>query len=286
MEEALSIDISSYLQNIGLRPAKETTRYLYYNSPLPGRSDPKPSFVVNKSTNRWCDYGVSRESDRIVKLVCIIEDCSLTEAVDILLKDKGVSVRKFDKRKKKAKGKDIRVVKVRHQFGDMLFKYLCRRKIPLPLARKYCKQVDVIFPNSKVPKRVFEFIGFKNNLGGYELRSPSLKISLSPKYYTIIGKGKKRYVFEGFMDYLSFMAYRNEDKIEGMAIILNSITLIPWVYDILKSDGENHLFFDNDKAADKEMEKLKEEKIKFRDHRRTYRMYKDLNKFLCNDIMQ
>lgn len=57
-------------------------------------------------------------------------------------------------------------------------------------------------------------LAFKNDAGGYELRNPRFKGSTSPKDITHIRQsGKKNdscFVFEGIMDYLSFIAIRQK----------------------------------------------------------------------------
>ena len=284
MEEALKVDISSYLSSQGIRPQRETSRSSYYYSPLPGRRDSHPSFVVNKATNRWVDYGVSKQSDRILALVCQLENCTLREAVNILLNDRQPA-KKFDKDKFEgdSKSPNVLITSVRNYFKSHHVRYIQSRNLTLDVVKRYCKQVKVIFPNSKYPKKISAFVGFKNNLGGYELRNEDMKISVSPKYYTLIGSSGDRYVFEGFIDFLSYLVYNNLQKIDGIVIVLNSLTLFPWVYDILRSTGANHLFLDNDMPADEQLLKLEENKIPYVDHRQEYVMYNDLNKMLCGD---
>ena len=57
-------------------------------------------------------------------------------------------------------------------------------------------------------------IGFKNDSGGYELRNPYFKGSSSPKDITTFNNGaKEATVFEGFIDFLSFMAiHKNQSQ--------------------------------------------------------------------------
>lgn len=284
MEEALKVDISSYLSSQGIMPQRETSRSSYYYSPLPGRRDSHPSFVVNKATNRWVDYGVSKQQDRILALVCQMENCSLREAVDILLQDKQPA-KKFDKKEYQGDpySPNVLITSVKNYFKGNHVRYIESRGLTLDVVKSYCKQVNVVFPNSKYPQKVSSFVGFKNNLGGYELRSEKMKISVSPKYYTVLGSCGDRYVFEGFVDFLSYLVYNNLQKIDGIVIVLNSLTLFPWVYDILRSGGTNHLFLDNDISADEHLLKLEENKIPYVDHRHLYVMYNDLNKMLCND---
>ena len=81
-----------------------------------------------------------------------------------------------------------------------LKKYLLERLIPTSLAEKYCCQLSY-----QMNGKNLYGIGFKNDSGGYELRSPILKNSSTPKDITTINNGaEKAEVFEGFTDFLSY----------------------------------------------------------------------------------
>ena len=59
-------------------------------------------------------------------------------------------------------------------------------------------------------------IGFPNTAGGYEVRNPFFKGCVAPKDITHIRQqGVPRnmcYLFEGFMDYLSFLTIRMKNR--------------------------------------------------------------------------
>ena len=90
-----------------------------------------------------------------------------------------------------------------------LLSYLQGRGINLELAKRECSEARYTHNG----KRYFA-IAFPNGSGGFEVRNPYFKGCIAPKEISHIRQsGKARtacYVFEGFMDYLSFLTLRQE----------------------------------------------------------------------------
>jgi hypothetical protein len=82
-----------------------------------------------------------------------------------------------------------------------LCRYVNARKIPLEIAKQYCKEVDFELYNKK-----YSAIGFENTSGGFELRNEHFKGSTSPKDVTQIStaEAKDISVFEDFFSFLSY----------------------------------------------------------------------------------
>jgi len=277
VREALEIDVFSYLQSKGISPIGNSGTYYYYRSPLTGGN--RGSFIVHKSKNRWIDYRGDAKWDRIISLVMQLEQVDFKRAVNILTNDTPSEIKKFILDESEPDLPAIKWVSKSNYFSKKMFNYLRFRKINTDIAKRYCKNLEVVFPQSKFPQRKFDFIGFKNDLGGWELRNWNKKRCISPKSYTTIGKGD-RYIFEGFMDFLSYLTYHKISRIDGMVIVLHSVALISWVYDIMKEPGTNFLFLDNDRTATEKISALKEEGISYVDMRGTYKIYNDLNMML------
>ena len=96
-----------------------------------------------------------------------------------------------------------------------LLRYLERRKIPVELARVYCK--EVIVRNNERGQN-FTLVGFENNAGGYALKSPGgLKSTSRAGITTVNIEGKRSVVpttdnvsiFEGFFDFLSWLVLQS-----------------------------------------------------------------------------
>lgn len=86
--------------------------------------------------------------------------------------------------------------------------YLARRGIVPGIAAAYCREVRY-----QVRSRCFFAIGFRNDGGGWELRSERFKGSSSPKQITTVDhQSDKVIVFEGFMDFLACLSMKHPHR--------------------------------------------------------------------------
>lgn len=285
-KEARKISIVTYLESLGFNYTKSSGSYYYYLSPLPGRNERKPSFLVRKKDNKWNDRGIDQNWDDIISLVMKIENINYYNALDVLLEkrnDRFISFDKIDYNNESNKRISIIIKQVSELKNKILINYLLSRKINIDIAKFYCKEAWIQFPLSKYnPQKLHLVIAFKNSLGGYEMRNSYLKISNSPKYYTFIsGENSDRDIFEGFINFLSLLTYKNILKTKNNVYVLNSLIYLPYIYDYLRQTGTNNLYLDYGNSAEKQINLLKENDIKFNDRRDLFLMYGDLNDMLC-----
>ena len=167
-----------------------------------------------------------------------------------------------------------------------LYSYLQGRGINTELAKKECKEIRFV-NNGKQ----FFAVGFPNISGGYEIRNKYFKGCIAPKDITHIRQqgepGETCYVFEGFMDYLSFLTLRQKncpdypDLDKQDYLVLNSVSNLSKALYPLGSYEKIHCFFDNDEAGMKAVRALYEEySFRVRDSSRIYSGYKDLNDYI------
>ena len=120
---------------------------------------------------------------------------------------KEVSERIQHERKQPTSPIDIR--KIQPLQNPALMDYLRSRNIPPEMAAHHVQEMYY-----RIGDKPYFALAFKNDAGGYELRNPRFKGSTSPKDITHIRQsGKKNdscFVFEGVMDYLSFIAIRQK----------------------------------------------------------------------------
>ena len=91
----------------------------------------------------------------------------------------------------------------------MLLEYMGRRGIDADIAKAYCKEAYYHFSGRK-DRRCFA-VAFPNDKGGMELRNPIFKGCAGIKAVTCLDNGGDRCaVFEGFMDFLSYLQYARE----------------------------------------------------------------------------
>ena len=173
-----------------------------------------------------------------------------------------------------------------------LLAYLQGRGIDLGLAKRECREARYTHNG----KRYFA-IAFPNSSGGFEVRNPYFKGCIAPKEISHIKQsGKARttcYVFEGFMDYLSFLTLRQEScpnypELDGQDyIVLNSVSNINKALYPLGNYERIHCFFDNDHAG---LEALRQIRMEYgrdryiRDASKIYGGCKDLNEYLQKQI--
>ena len=173
-----------------------------------------------------------------------------------------------------------------------LLAYLQGRGINIKLAKRECSEARFTHNG----KRYFA-IAFPNGSCGYEIRNRYFKGCIAPKEISHIRQsGKARntcYVFEGFMDYLSFLTLRQEScpnypELDGQDyIVLNSVSNVNKALYPLGNYERIHCFLDNDHAG---METLRQIRMEYgrdryiRDASQIYRGCKDLNEYLQKQI--
>ena len=89
-----------------------------------------------------------------------------------------------------------------------LLSYLRQRGINTELAKRECREVRYLTDG-----KPYFAVGFPNRSGGYEIRNKFFKGCIAPKDITHIRQEQPREtccLFEGFMDYLSFLTLRLE----------------------------------------------------------------------------
>ena len=167
-----------------------------------------------------------------------------------------------------------------------LYSYLRQRGINTELAKRECREVRYLTDG-----KPYFAVGFPNRSGGYEIRNKFFKGCIAPKDITHIRQEQTREtccLFEGFMDYLSFLTLRLErcpdrPDLDGQDyIVLNSTSNLSKAIRPLGGYGRIHCFLDNDKAGMEAVQELREKYgMRVRDASHIYGEYNDLNDFLC-----
>ena len=266
------ISITDYLQQKGYPPARVHGIHYWYCSPL--RNERTPSFKVNIERNQWYDFGTGEHGD-IIDLVCALFRCSISEAIDRLSGAKQVTHQgfSFGGERKTSKHK-LEIISVQSLTNPYLLSYIAERGIPLSIANRCCSEIRYNNTN-----RTYYAIGFANDAGGWEIRSPYFKGCIPPKAITTISKGTDiLQIFEGFMDFLSWQTLNPSSTCD--TIVLNSLVLLPRIQEKLKSYKQVESFLDNDEAGLKSFDVLKQFYPSIIDGSARYQTHKDLNEWL------
>ena len=284
-QEAKKIHIADYLQSLGYSPVKQQGKSLWYKSPF--REEAEASFKVNTELNQWYDFGTGKGGN----IIALAQELYGSDYVPYLLgkiAEQAPHVRPVSfSFRQQASEPSFQHLKVGELTHPALLRYLQERGINTALAQTECKELHFIH-NGKP----YFAIGFPNVAGGYEVRNRFFKGCIAPKDISHIRQqGEPRnvcYLFEGFMDYLSFLTIRvkNNPQYSRLTtqdyIILNSVSNLAKAESLLETYTQIGCFLDNDTAGRNTCKKLKEKfGERMLDKSMYYRDYKDLNDYLC-----
>lgn len=285
IQEAKQIRIADYLQSLGCTPVKQQGNSLWYKSPF--RQETEASFKVNIDRNLWFDYGLGRGGN----IIALAQELYASDYVPYLLNkiaEQAPYIRPVSfSFRQQAFEPSFQQLGVRELTHPALLHYLQERGINTDLARSECKELHFIH-NGKP----YFAIGFPNVAGGYEVRNRFFKGCIAPKDISHIRQQgeprEKCLVFEGMMDYLSFLTLRMRNcpampNLDGQDyIILNSVANVSKAIDVLHGYGRIHCLLDNDEAGRNAYLKLAKEFSGYiRDFSDNYNGHKDLNDYLC-----
>ena len=281
IETAKQINLADYLHSLGYSPVKQQGINLWYKSPL--REETEASFKVNTERNLWYDFGAGKGGN----IIALAQELYASDSLPYLLeriKEQAQNVRpaSFSFGKQPLSKPSFRQLEVVPLSSPALYAYLRQRGINTELAKRECREVRYL--TGETP---YYAIGFPNRSGGYEIRNKHFKGCIAPKDITHIrqsGPKEACYIFEGFMDYLSFLTLRLErcpdrPELDGQDyIVLNSTSNLSKAIRPLGGYGCIHCFLDNDKAGMEAVQELREEYgLRVRDASHIYGGYNDLN---------
>lgn len=171
-DELRQIPIVSYLEHQGYRPAKPENSRGEVKFLSPFRSETKPSFSVNVNKNVWHDYGTG-EGGKIFDLVMKLWNVDFIKAKEILSKGtyKQMFYRPSDTHYERQRPSPFTDIRASPLTSTYFLDYCKERCIDLDVAKEECHQVDY-----RLSGHMNSAIGFENDKGGWEFRSPTTKI--------------------------------------------------------------------------------------------------------------
>ena len=291
IEEAKSIRIADYLHSLGYSPVKQQGINLWYKSPF--REESEASFKVNTEREQWYDFGLGKGGN----IIALAAHLYATDHIPYILKriaEQTPHVRpvSFSFGKQSSSEPSFQQLEIVPLSSPALLAYLQSRRINIELAKRECSEARFTHNG----KRYFA-IAFLNASGGFEVRNRYFKGCIAPKEISHIRQsGKARntcYVFEGFMDYLSFLTLRQEScpnypELDGQDyIVLNSVSNVNKALYPLGNYERIHCFFDNDHAGMEALRQIRKEygrDLYIRDASQTYNGCKDLNEYLQKHV--
>ena len=297
-EEDLSLikrySIMECLERKGIRPVRRTPAYAMYRSPF--REETHPSFKVDREKNLWIDYAEGRGGS-IIDLCMRLEGYTFSEAICRLGQNvSGNTAHSYSSPKRETsispnQRENVTASGARRLIGisDTLPPYLQEylkkeRRIDLEKATPFLKCISY-----EVRGRRYEAIGFANSSGGYELRDDkTFKGTIAPKDITPIFEEKAHPVclFEGFMDFLSFLSMKGE--VTNQCLVMNSVSNVARSIHYLNKRNITSVraFLDNDYAGRKAVQEFVNEGFKVEDMAVYYKDFKDLNEYHVSRVRE
>ena len=284
--------IVEYLERKGIKPVRKTPTYAMYRSPL--REETHPSFKVDTEKNLWIDYGEGRGGS-IIDLCMRMEGCTLSEAIRRLGQNASLDAAYGLSKEKSDIGTSPvtpwqpsgarKLIEVSDTLPSHLEAYLAdKRCIDLNRARPFLKCICY-----EVRGRRYQAIGFANLSAGYELRDDkTFKGTIAPKDITPIftDRAEPVCIFEGFMDFLSFLSMKEE--ITNHCLVMNSVSNVARTIRYLNDRHLTHIrtFLDNDEAGRRAVQDFIKAGFHVEDMNIHYKDFKDLNDFHVSRVRE
>lgn len=266
VQELKQTPISFVLEKINHIPKFTKGNDLWYISPF--RNEKTPSFKVESQLNLWHDFGEGKGGD-VIKFIEVYYNLTFAEALKELaqltnyIENTNYQVRQAYQKTEVVNQTNIKDKAVINKLQDLqnpaLIEYLTERKINIDIAKKYIQ--EIYYQNND---KKFFAIAFENDSKGYEIRSKYFKGSLkgyAKDITSIINDNKKSnriLIFEGFIDFLSFLTISNLGLNEDV-IVLNSLSFIPKIIDYINNNSQYeslHCYLDTDDAGRKAVNSL------------------------------
>ena len=282
--------IVEFLERKGVKPVRRTAAYALYCSPL--REETHPSFKVDTEKNLWIDYGEGRGGS-IIDLCMRMEGCTLSEAIRRLGQNAPVNdtysfLNDFvpnNSQPMMAINGARRLIGISDTLPPYFQEYLMKERcIDLEKATPFLKCISY-----EVRGRRYQAIGFANLSGGYELRDDkTFKGTIAPKDITPIftDRAEPVCIFEGFMDFLSFLSMKEE--ITNHCLVMNSVSNVARTIRYLNDRHLTHIraFLDNDEAGRRAVQDFIKAGFHVEDMNIHYKDFKDLNEYHVSRVRE
>jgi hypothetical protein len=274
--------IIDFLDQNGYRPTSKRGHNHWYISMI---RDPEKhaSFKVDTNKNLWYDHGMG-VGGNLIDLAChVFKTEDVKEVIRLITGNfSSFHPQPTAQVSELPSSSKLRIVWEGYIQDPRLIDYLNVRGISIEVANQHCAELTYLNQD-----RIFKGIGFKNQSGGYELRSKDFKSCIAPKDVTLIENGSSNLlVFEGFMDFLSYLMLPVFHVADASFLILNSISLVGRAAEYLSAFDSKFLFLDNDPSGINAAAQIKRAYPRVIDMSLFYAGQKDLNVYLSSSRLR
>ena len=262
--------LEEILQNFGHPPTKQSAKEAWYLNPF--ASENHASFKLNKRINSWYLFSEGIGGNNIDFMKKYLK-ASITEVLEWADNQNFSSFQNQKKISIQSEKKNYEILMIQDVQNKNLINYLKQRGL-----------TEIVFPfikeiHFKMNNKELYAVGFQNKSEGWELRNAFFKGSIHKKDVSLLkNKSESLYVFEGFMDALSFIELKK--GLHGNLLILNSVSMYENAKEILKNYSDIFLFLDNDLAGRNLMTKFSTDFPEAVDCAYIYAGFNDLNDYL------
>jgi len=282
--------LNQILQAVGHHPTKQTKRAIIYKSPF-NPTERTPSFFVFQNDEgeykNFKDYSSGAGGD-IYKFVMLYYNIGFIEAKAKVKELTGLEPHQQPTTTNNAvkappsfslnQQESYKIVKTQQLQNKALLEYLKERKISQKFSEKYLGEIYYQIDDKK-----YFALSFLNNSGGREVRNKYFKGSFGKKDISLITpnpKDRRVKIFEGFMDFLSYLTINKNAPLSNY-LILNSASMQEKGLKAVQCKFEAfELYLDNDNRGDEATQFFLNNLSNVVDKRVHYKEYKDLNDFL------
>lgn len=304
-ERLRDTDMEAILRAHG-KDTSHTAGFLYKS---PFREDNNPSFHIDHKNHRWADHGAvdpkTRKPNQKVTggdtfdLVMRLRDCSFIEALEYLNTfhpEVYASESEVIDTRHRTPSKIV-IEKEASSFYSGLMNYASdTRGISERLVSRYCRQLTFHLERGEEKSRSYFALGFPSTKGTWEIRNKYFKLSTGKAASIIDSNGNSQVqgdvrpthdsvvVFEGFMNFLSYLQDKGMLVPDCDVVVLNSVSMLDSVLDFIMAHREVTGYLDNDATGKNYTAYLKErcgeKDIRFNDGSRLYSSVNDYNDYL------
>lgn len=304
VQTVLEMSVASVLSIFGKRT--DHVGYMYYS---PFRDEKTPSMRVSRRDGRevWADFGGQAPAGKhvdgggILDMAMRLGNFSKAEALEYLAENYcPCAVQEISGPscvREKEYGNVVDRILPSFKRVALINYAVNERHIPKNILEKYC--CELVYHVKSEPSRHYHAIGFAQNNGGYVLRGITGRY---PKKSTKAGitildsngemnggrSSDKGLMFEGFMDFMSWLAWVGREEPGCDVCVLNSVTNVLAAREWCESHPKIACFFDNDNGGVTCLNKVKEyaSKSEVRDMSRAYGDCNDVNEKWCRVVSE
>lgn len=242
--------IVALLAAIGIQPVKKTWREYVFHSPLRD-NDNTPSFSVNDELGCWYDHGIGKGGNIIDFGLRYWPQLSFPEVLEKIgstLDVPDMSVGEPKRKRAAVRQPHYQILEIKELGNNRSIESYLNSRGVWPSAQGRLKEIYYYVEDLRKNRKNFFAAGWQNELGAWEVRNIHFKGCIGRKAISFIpGDGQRLCVFEGFLNYLSWLS--EEPFCNDSILVLNSIALIQSGISKARSFLNISTYFDNDPSG-------------------------------------